>query len=467
MNPVADKLPSFELFTSAIRERCGQLIIPDLQKECYKDSLWIQRAYLWNSYDSIESGSLSTLALSIPPMHSHCILSINLPASQEGDNIYPTLLAYSVKQKTEEWHTLNPDLFEINILLNRPNDSVPFDAHTERQIQKFQQDYPQYHIHVVKKTFHFPDKPIMGAIYKLIADIAILRNLQRNDSREAQRLILRTGGADAREKNKTFLSKVIDIFNRNENIHVYKSESRYPKIALQQVPLFHFLATLESGLNRLYTHGNSNVWLGSYSAHIYALVGGFNPKKIIAEEIDLASRMREYMRQNPPGILRKNLIKNAIDDPRRAIFSLYNGIRMVDRYQTFWNHELEHTLREFHWEEIIETEALTNTHLLLTKENLSREASWYYQDYLKRTYNSSKTIMRLKKAEPTLSENQIQDMTHDIVEKLFRKILRWMNECYDFVRKEKMTESHIVFHNIEKIESLMHQRPFHSHKNFE
>ncbi|MBX9808822.1 hypothetical protein K2X92_00325, partial [Candidatus Gracilibacteria bacterium] len=251
----------------------------------YSDSIRRQKHYISHIYDSENPEELKTLSSQIPKMNSKCILSINLPAYKEGRNIYKALYESTIRQLDKDGTPLDPDLFEINILVNRPNKNQAYDIDTINEIEKFKNKYPQYHIHYICKTFSFTGKPIMGKIYKTIADIAVYRNLDRMDSYEKKRLILRTGGADAKEKNPYFFSTIIDTFIKHPNIHVYKSESRYPKELLKKIPLFHFMSTFSSGINRLYTRGKSNIGLGSYAAELYAQVGGFDKTVSIAEEI--------------------------------------------------------------------------------------------------------------------------------------------------------------------------------------
>ncbi len=177
--------------------------------------------------------------------------------------------------------------------------------------------------------------------------------------------------------------------------------------------------------------------------------------------------MRSFISVHPRAILHKNLIKNAIDDPRRAIFALQHNILMVERYKTFGNQEDEQALREFKWEELIKNNIPFNENLLLTKENLSREVSAYYRDYLARTKNSSNTIKRLNASIPPPSSELVLLTSYEVVNKIFRRILRILaGTAYSFVQHDNIEEAAIIFHDIEKIEASMMQRIFQSHKNF-
>ncbi|MDD2916270.1 MAG: hypothetical protein PHH70_00290 [Candidatus Gracilibacteria bacterium] len=400
-------------------------------------------------------------------MHEKCILSVNLPAYKEGRNIYNALCACTIGQKDIVGNPLDPDLFEINILLNRPNEQVPYDMQTENEVRRFQSDHPKYHVHLAKKTFAFADKPIMGMIYKTVADLAIYRNLSRSDSMEKGRLILRTGGADAREKNPIFFANIIENFLQDPHVQVYKSESRQPRMALEKVPLFHVLSTLESGLNRIYTRGRSNIGLGSYSAEVYALAGGFNPDASIAEEIDLSRRIAHRVALNPKDFrTHKNLVKNAIDDPRRALFALFEGIGMARKYDNFGNVELENNLKSFHWEQAIMRDI--PVHIQFTPENLSREVSVYYRQYLTRVQGGSQALKQFKLTNPTREElrQKIYEITDGIFETMFLH-MGIPRESLSFVQRTRENPAHIVFHDINKLAELINKRTFPGHEVFE
>jgi hypothetical protein len=56
---------------------------------------------------------------------------------------------------TDGENQLNQNKFEIVLLLNAPNLKTEFDKETEEQINKFQEDYPEYKIYLIKKHFDF------------------------------------------------------------------------------------------------------------------------------------------------------------------------------------------------------------------------------------------------------------------------------------------------------------------------
>lgn len=434
------------------------------------DALQQQQSYLDDVYGKNKT-ELIDLAVQIPQMSTHCLLAINLPAYREGKTIYRALAEYTIKQKDKTGKPLFPQLFEINILLNRPRSTLPFDLWTEREILRFKQDYPHYQINLLKKTFQFTHRPLMGTIYKILADLAIYRSLHRADSPQQARFLLRTGGADAREKNPYFLSHLLEIFEQ-PSVAVYRSESRYPQAILQKCPLFHVLYVLESGLNRVYTHGHSNVGLGTYSAEIYAHAGGFNRQLPVAEEIDLAKRMAKIMAEQPGKyVLKKDLWKNALDNPRRAIWALYTNRGMANKYDYFGVEAVEEEIHAQDWEAVLLSKKLPK-HLQLTPTNLAREVTFYYQQYLTRVRLYSETLTTFKQTHPVATKEEVRQQTYLVTQKIFQRMFMHLGipkGSYQFVQRDlhqAETQAHILFKDISHLEILLERRTFRSHQVF-
>ena len=433
-------------------------------------SLQQQQFYLDQVYGK-NKNELMDLSAQIPQMSAQCQLSINLPAYREGKNIYRTLAEYTIKQKELTGKPLSSNLFEINVLLNRPRPALSFDQRTEQEILRFKQDYPHYQVNLLKKTFQFAQRPLMGKIYKILADVALYRNLQRADSPQQARFLLRTGGADAREKNPYFLSHLFGVF-KNPKVAVYRSESRYPQAVLQNCPLLHVLYVLESGLNRVYTRGRSNVGLGTYTAEIYAQAGGFNQELTVAEEIDLAKRISETVIKYPERyVLKKDLWKNALDNPRRAIWALYTNRGLANKYDHFGVEAIEEEIYAQDWENNLLSKKLPK-HLLLTPVNLSREVTFYYQKYLTRIRLYSKTISTFKQKNPTATKEAVRQQTYLVTQTIFQRVFMHLGiskASYEFVQRDlnqQDSQAQIVFYDTAHLETLIKHRTFKHYQAF-
>ena len=94
-------------------------------------------------------------------MSPSCRISVCMPAYRESSLLRNTLLNYTVHQLTDDGAPLNPEFFEINILVNRPHTDSVRDTVMIGIIEKFRAEYPQYHVNVAEAVYDFPDKAIM------------------------------------------------------------------------------------------------------------------------------------------------------------------------------------------------------------------------------------------------------------------------------------------------------------------
>lgn len=433
----------------------------ELTPEEIKENIAFQERYV-SGWDSRHRSTIESLNQQInTPMSEKCRLSIVLPAYREGETIYRALEHYTVTQEDDSGESFDSDLSEVIVLINRPNEKVAFDKKTIEEVERFKKEHPEYKVHLARHTFNFKEKPKMGLIYKTGADLTLFRNLQRKDEFQKSRHIMRTGGADAREKNPLFLKKVIGLFDRDLRLDQLRTESRQPKEALEKLPLFHFLATLDSGLNRLFTRGKSDVGLGSYSARLYAEVGGFNPNDSVKEEVNLSAKMRRVIEKSGDSKRGRHiLVKNSIDDPRRALLSLYKGRGMVSRYAHFGEPKLEQELRAFKWEKEIKK---VPPHLEFTSKNLSRELTSYFQFYLKRCLEYSKPIKKLR--EQGRSENELKEESFIRTKKLFNRMFSLMglgheNAEYAFHFYGNVRGARLAVKDLSAVTNLMKKRKF-------
>lgn len=147
------------------------------------------------------------------------------------------------------------------------------------EIQQFRYEYPEYRINVAEVVYDFPKKPIIGLIFKDIADAVILRNLSRNiPEMDKSKLILRTAGADVEALNPLFIARTLSVFS-DSRIVAHRGETRLPPGLLQSFPLLHVTQTMAVFLLRQYYGAHTTNGPFSYTAEAYASVGGFNPEK--------------------------------------------------------------------------------------------------------------------------------------------------------------------------------------------
>lgn len=335
--------------------------------------------------DSERKERLTHIVSCLWPMKDECKLSICIPAYRESGIIENTLKHYTINQIDNTGNKLDPNIFEINILVNKPNPNTPDDREMLEEIYNFKSAYSEYQINIAQVVYNFPKKPVIWLIFKDIADAVIIRNLDRTwvSSKDKSSLILRTAGADVESLNPLLLSRTLSIFS-NSNVVAHRWETRLPPELLKSFPLLHVMQTLAVFLLRQY-HGNQTInGPFSYSAEAYARVGWFNAKKSLWEEIDLSKKIWALTHNIEEQLLFiKDLVKDVLNNPRRQIHSLIHGSGMAGRYQNFWQTSHENHLRAVgnDWKNI--TAENIPDFCQLTSENLSREVSAYYRVYVK------------------------------------------------------------------------------------
>lgn len=267
---------------------------------------------------------IETIAEQLGVMETTCHISICIPAYRESSLLRNTLENYTHHQMLDNGEPLDPKLFEINILINSPNENATRDMAMYDVIEEFRSEFPQYHINTAEVIYDFPDKAIMGLIFKDIADATILRNLKRDVSRDIQsRLILRTAGADVEALNPKLLSRTLSIF-ANRDIVAHRGETRLPPQLLRSFPLLHVMQTFAIFLLRQYRGSQTTNGPFSYTAEVYAVVDGFNPEIKLGEEVDLASRIFTHSQNcEKPAVFFCDGIKDVLNNPRRQVHALF------------------------------------------------------------------------------------------------------------------------------------------------
>ncbi|MBU3907377.1 MAG: hypothetical protein KKA64_03955, partial [Nanoarchaeota archaeon] len=316
--------------------------------------------------------------------------------------IEQTLRGWLNQQETITGEKLDLNQIELLVLINRPNKSKVFDR-TKEVVNdlKNKEDFTGLNIHVVEKTFNFSDKDEtieknikvpkgarMGLIYKYGADLAVLRNLTRNDQLRKANHLVRTGGADVVSRNPEFLSRVITWFDSNPYLEQYVSRADYPHQIYEKIPLLHVAQRLNEMMNLQLTRGKSHIGLGTYRMGIYAESGGFDPGIQIAEEMDLSKRIRKKMEETT-GVdkaRRRDSLINAIDNPRRIIATLYEGKSINRQYDDFVNEKI----RKIDLQNILQSPVPEVAQL--SRENLKTQAEAIANLFFSIRYNTSQDL---------------------------------------------------------------------------
>ncbi len=329
----------------------------------------LQTLYRINGASKDYMTELKELNASLPPMHPDCRMSVVIPVFNEGKKIEQTLRGWLDQYRQNTDSKVDANSFEIILFINRPNPSVAYDASRDvAEKLKTNPEYAPYHIHVVEKTFNIteedrtvtinnqsvqiPKGRRMGLIYAIPTDLAAMRNMARTapDDIKANHLI-KAGGADVYARSPHYIDDVVHSFDNTPDMEQLNSRADYPARIYEHIPLFHVTERFREAMNDRYAHGNTNLGLGVMRSSLYAKSGGFNPSDDIAEEVRLNERMRKALlkRARREGKAKDDLLKRdselrAIDNPRRALSAVWQGIPMLYDYTNFWHNDLVKTL---------------------------------------------------------------------------------------------------------------------------
>lgn len=377
-----------------------------------------------------------------------CKISINIPVFREGKNIYKTLFLFTQKQLNSFWNPINSDIFEINILLNSPNQNIDVDDETKNEILRFKKDFPNYNINLFIKQFNFNNKAKIWTIFKTLVDISILRSREINND-----LIIRISWADLDGISFKFINDTLNVF-KNEKVSLYRSEYILPREVLEVFPLLHIMHFISISLLRVYNKWNILNWWFSFLSSSYCEVGWFNKDLHVWEEMDLAVRIMKSCKTNNDKTIVKNLLKHVINNPRRQIHAILQNWNMANRYNNFWKLDNENTLRNFENEFNISSLEQLPIHAVLNEENLTREINNYFIVYFKKI---------------NIWEKLNEEETFEKTKKLFERILMfaWFsNNDYEisFCNEHK---NFLKIKNLNNIKTLIERRLFNWYEDFD
>jgi len=116
-------------------------------------------------------GLIEYLASKIPAMKKETRAVIFIPARLEGTNISRTLQEYT-QQKDLKGGELNPDLYEIVILVNRREDKEA--DNTIEEIERFKGEHPRFNIHALEIVFP-QNMARIGFCRRILTDVILYR----------------------------------------------------------------------------------------------------------------------------------------------------------------------------------------------------------------------------------------------------------------------------------------------------
>lgn len=247
------------------------------------------------------------LASAMGPMNDKCRVAVNIPAWLEEKNL-PGLLTQYFDQKDKDGNPLDPELYEVNIIINR-KEGTPGDA-SAQVIEKFMADYSAQHggrrpnVRYVDVEFK-PENATVGYARKVLTDAVLARSLARPNQQEP--LYIESEDADLLDVDRRVISNLISKLDKNPHLDAVRgTEGRMPEILKENSLLAMRRNAWEVFLmmsrqrryrnpavpgwnafaNRIITSG----WNTGYSAEAYAMIGGYEPVRA-GEDISIGERI--------------------------------------------------------------------------------------------------------------------------------------------------------------------------------
>jgi len=315
----------------------GNPVVRDVQRE---------RAIVSDHLSSQEPdyrAELEVLAKGLPVMDEKTRVVVVIPARLEGRNLRHLLESYT-KQVDLKGQSLDPSIYEINILINRKERELSDDSMEE--IRSFQESNPQFKVVVIEKVFS-PEKGGVGVARKYATDLALLRSIQREN--QVGPLYIESEDADLVKVDLSTVIRLIEKFDsyphldalrgtQDKDISVLSANDlllfdtrsfnfaeilfRSRKFRPEDNPNWHFV------WNRIVTGG----WNTAFTAEIYAQIGGYDSALKTGEDLDIGHKisMLRGTDGNPNLETIGRVASRTQSSPRRSIQALAEHIDPYD-----------------------------------------------------------------------------------------------------------------------------------------
>ncbi len=305
----------------------------------------------------------------MPAMQDECRVSVNIPAWMEGKIVHHTLTEYT-GQTDQSGSPLNPNAYEINIIINRKTGS-PSD-NTVQEIQRFiderKSQGKNFKINYVDVEFD-PPKNNVGHARKVITDLALLRSLQRTGA--TQQLYIETEDADLIRVDPHTVTNLITKLDTNPHLDAVSGiQDRYPEILMQNDYLFldrrlwDFTGTMLQRRNKYRPENNPNWhnwwhrtitggWNTGYTAEAYALIGGHDSGLTMGEDTIIGEKISMIRGdgKNPNLDVVGTVSTRSDSSPRRFINEVITGKGAYT--ESFTDEELNIRLKTAPLEELL------------------------------------------------------------------------------------------------------------------
>lgn len=222
---------------------------PDARLDLKQESDWY-----FGKIEPEYRSRIQSLAAQTVPMNNNVKAVVCMPvaAHQEESNIYNTLTRYT-NQVNKAGVKLDPSTYEIFIYLNHPENKTP--DGTEREIQRFQRDFPDMPIRVIKETLK-PKDVLWGKIVGAMNDTILYRSNQRTNPASPDYVML-TNDADMTAIAPTYIDNFVTELEKPENAHIdgMLGKLEWSTEAYDKYPVFHAATRFWQYVDNITRHG--------------------------------------------------------------------------------------------------------------------------------------------------------------------------------------------------------------------
>ena len=252
---------------------------------------------------------------------------ITVIAYNEGSRIRKTLENYVGQD-------LDPELFEIIILDNRPHTKKSDNTHDE--VARFKKENPELKILYAHKVWATGELATVGNARKYVFDIALYRLLSRREHKHKGDTILISNDADTVSLDKNYLSSIIEEFDKHTETEALVTSSVVPFDTIVK-PNIYAALSLWDALDDIVATGEPYNLIGrssAYRASIYSAVGGYNPKGKMAGDLETGFLIADARNWNPNCIIQLKKTRH-VQDPRRILEAIATRTPVNEMYYQF------------------------------------------------------------------------------------------------------------------------------------
>ena len=340
---------------------------------------------------------MEQVAASLGEMDDANRVSINVPAWMEGRSLEHFLGEY-VKQTDKQGDVLDPNLYEINILINRETGAVPDDS--VEVIEKFIADFER--TNGERPNIRYADVELdtgynnVGYARKLLTDATMLRSLRRQN--QAESLYIESEDADMISIDKRTVVNLMTKLDENPELDAVRGvQDRSPEHMKENDMLFlrrrawdffeimarskQFRNPTSPRWNFTFNRTVTGGWNTGYSAEAYVLIGGYEVVQA-GEDMSIGEKMT-MIRGNgdvPNLDVVGTVSSRSNSSPRRFINEI---AKQKDAYADFTNPEDNKDIRQKSLDELLDS--------IKDYERINDSNKKEFEHYIASTYEWAKS----------------------------------------------------------------------------